>query len=182
MTTTIYITRGDAGSLISRGLGSVYVWFTEPRLKTVIFTADKSPFSEEYDEKYGKLKSTGIIHKNIIDTWVYRENCDNKSSFGKNLVSVGTNRNIPDSLISLVNERGSGIDFIHTNFKDGLHTNHSKNPLPIIFGYDSPIAEMVWQKVCEEFGNSDIRQWKDEEGKEWWRFCLKIDVDIQMKH
>lgn len=178
MIKTIYITRGDAGSMISRGLGSVYVWFHEPCLEVEeigngdMFSLDRGL----RDELYGILYS-----KNTRFNFVYRSENYVKSEFGGKLIRNHDGVDFPEKLVELYEVYPSKLRYRHKVFGSGRKSGYAPSSCGDLFGYDDYIAQKIWKIVCDEFNNVDLRQWKEEDAvRPWYRFCVKFDIEVNL--
>lgn len=189
MTKSIYITRRSISEIMWRGLGCVDVWFFEPCLEVEIFSnKTNTPFDDdpEYDKLYKELQ--GILYTpNTIKNFIYRQDStptNHDLEFGDNLVVNGTGEDFPQILIDLYKERK--LNFNHRVFGSGNKVNYRANNVANLFGYDSDISKHIWKLVCEDIdieGKYEQLEWDgiSEEDRPWWRFCKKIDIEINLK-
>lgn len=175
MKQTIYITRNSVGSIHSRGLASVYVWFFEPCINVENMG---EAWSEEYDEIHEKLKPF-IYGHNCKYNFLYRSENDVKSDFGDKLIRNDDGIDFPEELVKLKKEYK--VKFIHDVFGSGHKTNYRPNTVANMFGYSSDISLKIWDLILEEF--SEYEDWMDREidtKKPWWLFCKKLDIEIKL--
>lgn len=175
MIQTIYITRDDAGGIISRGLGNVYVWFHEPCLmirerNTDMFSLDNSLY----------LQLQGILYsKNAHHNFLYRKENDCKSEFGEKLIRNDDGVDFPQILVDLKNEWK--LTFKHEVFGSGSKVGYRPNSVGNVFGYDNEVSHHIWKMIIDEFKEEpNMRKWKDVDGKEWWRFCRKMEIEVNL--
>lgn len=171
----IWITRGSARGLISRGLGNVFVWFHEPCLD--VDDSSTEMFSLENtirDDLHGIL-----YDKNIRYNFVYRSANDVKSSFGTKLIRNDDGIDFPIKLVDFY--ENNRLVFKHKVFGDGPKSNYIPNSTNNIFGYDTPISDKIWQLVCDDFDGIEFRQWdKHDNAMPWWNFCKEIEIEITL--
>lgn len=191
MTKTIYITRRTISEIISGGLSRVDVWFTEPCLNVKIgFNKELCPFDDdtEYDIIHEKLKGV-LFSDNSIHNFIYRTNnqpINHNGEFGDKLIVNSTGEDFPQILIDLYNERK--LNFKHGVFGSGNKVNYRPNNVANLFGYDSEISKHIWRLVYQDIDPQNLytslNDWDNikEEDNPWWRFCKKIDIEINLKY
>jgi hypothetical protein len=171
----IWITRGCGGSLTSRGLGNVYVWFKEPCINI-----------EDPNEEPWQLDNTfrdslyGILYdKNVKYNFLYRSENDRSSPFGDKLIRNGDGIDIPEKLIEL--EKQGLLRFNHEVYGDGLKTGYKPTRVPLVFGYESEISRKIWSIIIEEFGDTHQLEWSTmDEKKPFYRFCKMMEIEINL--
>ncbi len=173
----IWITRLSASSLLSRGLGNVFVWFQEPCLD--ICERDVDIFSDNYDESLHK-KLQGVLYSpNCRHNFIYRKENNVKSKFGTKLIRNSDGIDFPELLIEL--EKNRELKFEHKVFGDGRKTGYRPTSVGNLFGYDCEIAKKIWELVYIDFKDIPFREWdKHEEKIPWWNFCKEIEIEISL--
>ena len=172
----IWITRGCGGSLTSRGLGNVNVWFQEPCINIYDPNEEMFPLDNSFqDSLFGTLYTRNAKHN-----FVFRAENDVKSEFGPKLIRNADGIDIPQLLIDLEKERKLRFEF--EVFGDGLKTGYRPTKVPLIFGYDSEISAKIWQMILDEFDGVHQLDWsKLNDEKPFWLFCKQMEITMKLK-
>ena len=176
LTTKIWITRGCGGSLTSRGLGNVNVWFQEPCINIYDPNEEMFPLDNSFqDSLFGTLYTRNAKHN-----FVFRAENDVKSEFGPKLIRNADGIDIPQLLIDL--EKEGKLRFEFEVFGDGLKTGYRPTKVPLIFGYDSEISAKIWQMILDEFDGVHQLDWsKLNDEKPFWLFCKQMEITMKLK-
>lgn len=182
----IWITRAGGGSLVSRGMGQIFVWFHEPCLNVDIWNDD--PFREDNSEQDQIRKDLfGILYeKNLQYNFIYRAENNKKSAFGNKLIRNDDGIDFPEKLVELYDNHK--LTFSHEVFGSGPKGSYTKNTLSNMFGYDHPVSQKAWELVVEEFQQGkeltreEFLNWSNREKElPWYRFCRELEIEITLK-
>ncbi len=170
----IYITRADGGSLLSRGLSQVYVWFHEPCLEITERHLEIDPWP--LDNKLGESLEGILYGHNCRHNFIYRDG---------RVVRNGDEIDIPEKLIELEKERV--LRFEQEVFGDGRKTGYRPTSAYSLFGFDSEESNMIWDLVVEDLQqgvpltDEKFYSWSEKEKERpWWRFCKKMTLDLSL--
>ncbi|WP_432221299.1 hypothetical protein ACRASX_11295 [Flavobacterium sp. TMP13] len=169
----IWITRSCGGSLTSRGLGNVFVWFQEPCLHISEMNEEMFALNDTFHKSlYGSLYS-----KNSHHNFLYRSENDKFSLFGTKVIRNADGIDLPKNLVEL--EKENKLRFEHRVFGDGIKTDYKPTKVPLVFGYDSNISQKIWEMILDEFEGIDQREWSElDNNKPFWKFCKQMEIEI----
>lgn len=162
------ITKESACSIQVGGLARVHIWLFEPCIHSELTINGGSPFipcTDEEDKEYEDIRD------NLKDILYFND--------GVKRFRPASGDLIPKEMLDLHDQ--DKMRFEWEVFNAGDCHRFRRIMASHMFGFDGPIAEKIWDKVCQSFNNEDFDDWDKIPHLSEWNWCETIDVDFILK-